>query len=102
MYYYLLILLLKLFEINVILIDKVIEFFYLQIVNIITKFYEQRHPYDLLPSEYELASSSNAALTLFLMQPILFLFGYCCYCCFNNEPKDMGLELIGDHHEHDE
>ncbi|AEK74469.1 hypothetical protein RHHCN13_02300 [Rickettsia conorii subsp. heilongjiangensis] len=60
-------------------------------------------PTDLLPSEYELASSSNAALTLFLMEAtLLFLFGYCCYCCFNNEQKDMGLELIGDHHEHDE
>ncbi|MCC8418623.1 MAG: hypothetical protein LN590_03425 [Rickettsia endosymbiont of Glossina mortisans submortisans] len=60
-------------------------------------------PTDLLPSEYELASSSNAALTLLLMgATLLFLIGYCCYCCFDNERKDMGLELIGDHLEHDE
>lgn len=50
-------------------------------------------PTDLLPSEYELASSSNTALTLLLMgATLLFLIGYCCYCCFDNERKDMGLE----------
>nr|WP_231726197.1 hypothetical protein [Rickettsia rhipicephali] len=40
-------------------------------------------PTDLLPSEYELASFSNAALTLFLMEAtLLFLFGYCYYLLF--------------------
>ncbi|CEO17881.1 hypothetical protein RMONA_07650 [Rickettsia monacensis] len=53
-------------------------------------------PTDLLPSEYELTSSSSAALTLLLMGATF------CYCCFDNERKDMGFELIGDHHEHDE
>jgi len=58
---------------------------------------------NLLPSEYDITSSNNAALTLFLMgATLLFLFGYCCYCCFNNEQKDMGFELIGDQHEHNE
>lgn len=56
---------------------------------------------NLLPAEYDIISSNNAALTLFLMgAALLCLFGYCCYCCFSNEQTDMGLELIGEQHEH--